>query len=58
MNSSIKEKAIKQAIASLSIDKIFVNQEHVNSYRRKNNIPIVRKGPSLTLKRGVSNVRL
>ena len=56
MKSSKREKAIQQALASLSIDKIFVKEEHVNRFRIKNNIEI-NQGPTLILKRGINNVK-
>lgn len=56
MENSKKEKAIVQAIASLQIDRIYVNPNYVSAYRAKNSIPVP-SVHSLTLKRGVNSGR-
>lgn len=50
MENNKKEKAIASAIASLRIDKIYLKDEFINEYRKKNNLH-VEQAPKLTLRK-------
>ena len=52
---SKKEKAIEQAIATLSIDKIYLKPEFINEYRKKNNLHTEPAPKVLVLKNGGNN---
>ena len=54
MELSKKEKAIEQAQASLKIDKIYLGEEFLTSYRIRKGLP-VKSGPKLVIKRGIYN---
>lgn len=50
MESSHKEKAIAQALANLSIDRIYLSASYIENYYKKNNINCT-SGPKLVYKR-------
>ncbi len=56
MENTKKEKAIAQALASLQIDRIYVNPNFVASYRQKHNLTRA-NGMKLVLRRGGNNGR-
>lgn len=56
MENTRKEKAIEQAQASLRIDGINLRPEFLISFRTRKGLP-VQKNKSLTLKRGIANVK-
>lgn len=56
MVKEIREKAIEQALASLRIDKIYLSQDYLNSYRKKSGLP-VEKSSKLVLKRSKKNAK-
>ncbi len=56
MEKSKREKAIEQAQASLRIDRIYLSQDFITSYRVKNGLPI-QNAQKLTLKRSTNNAK-
>ncbi len=50
MANTKKEKAIEQAIATLRIDHIYLKDEFIEDFKKKNNAPVI-KGATLTLRR-------
>lgn len=47
-----KEKAVKQALATLNIDKIPISSEFLETYCKKHDILIEQTQKKLTLKKG------
>lgn len=54
MEEDKKEKAIKQAQASLNIDNIYLSPEFIKSYRVRKGLP-VESGPKLVMRRTTCN---
>ncbi len=54
MENNKKEKAMASAIASLKIDKIYLKEDFINEFRKKNNLN-VESGPKLILRREEKN---
>lgn len=54
MEKEVRKKAIEQAQASLSIDKIYLSDEFINSYLKKHQLPL-RQVQTKKLKRGNNN---
>lgn len=54
MANNKTEKAIIQARASMAIDKIYVSDKFVETYKKKRDIPVP-AGPKLILLRGGKN---
>ncbi len=57
MEKSKREKAIIQAQASLSIDRIYLKPEFVASYRIQHGLSLQNNAPKLMLKRSSKNVK-